>query len=56
MLHIACMNNRMDIAKLFLDYLKAQGISREQISDWVNAGTDEGITAIHFASLKGSMV
>ncbi len=56
MLHIACLNDRSDIAKIFLDYLKKQGTSDEEIKEWVNATTDEGFSAIHFASFKGSIV
>jgi len=56
LLHIACLNNRSDIAKLYLEYLKGQGTSDEEIKDWVNEGTDEGLIAIHFGAFKGSIV
>jgi len=55
-LHIACLNNRSDIVKIFFDYLQRQGASEEEIKEWVNATTDEGFSAIHFASFKGSIV
>jgi len=55
-LHIACLNNQLEIAKRFFEYLKAQDTPEQEITEWVNTRTDEGFTAIHFASFKGSIV
>lgn len=55
LLHIACLNNQLETAKRFFEYLKAQNASEEEITEWVNTRTDEGFTAIHFASFKGSI-
>jgi len=55
LLHIACLNNQLEIAKRFFEYLKAQDTPEQEITEWVNTRTDEGFTAIHFASFKGSI-
>lgn len=55
LLHIACLNNQLETAKRFFEYLKAQDTSEQEITEWVNTRTDEGFTAVHFASFKGSI-
>jgi palmitoyltransferase len=55
LLHIACLNNQLEIAKRFFEYLKAQDTPEDEITEWVNTRTDEGFTAVHFASFKGSI-
>lgn len=56
LLHIACLNNQLELCKFYLDYLvNTQNASKATIKDWVNLKNDEGFCAFHFASFKGNL-
>jgi len=55
LLHIGCLNNQTEICSLFLSYVRSQNNSSAEIKEWVNMKTDEGFTAVHFASFKGNI-
>lgn len=63
MLHKATLNNQEFIIYKFLDYaenfLKNTETTLEKINQkinlWINSKTEEGFTALHFASFRGNI-
>jgi len=55
LLHIACLNNQINICRILFSFLQRANVPQEQITEWVNTRTDEGFAAIHFASFKGNI-
>jgi len=55
LLHIACLNNQINIAKCLFNHVKYLKVPAQVITEWVNAKTDEWFTALHFASFKGNI-
>jgi len=55
-IHIASLHNQINICRAFLNHTKTKRIPAEDVRRWINAKTDEGFTALHFASFKGNIV
>jgi len=56
LLHLACMNNQVNICKIFFTHLTTiQRADPKDIKKWVNLKTKLGHTALHFASLHGNL-
>lgn len=53
---MACLNNHTGICEAFFKHVVNRNVPNENIKKWVNAKTDEGFTALHFASFKGNIV
>lgn len=60
LLHISCLNNLFDLLEfLIIREKENQALNeiqkKEKILTWINKKTDEGFTAIHFASFRGNL-
>jgi len=55
-IHIATLHNQINICRAFLNHTRSKRIPIEEVRRWINAKTDEGFTALHFASFKGNIV
>jgi len=55
LLHIACLNNQINIVKLLFNHVRYLKVPGQAITEWINAKTDEGFTALHFTSFKGNI-
>lgn len=56
MLHIACLNNIEEMAAFLLAYLTERTPSSAALREWINSKTEEGYSAMHFASFRGNTV
>jgi ankyrin repeat protein len=56
-LHVASLSGTYALFEFLITYTKRNTKScLPQIQDWVNSRTDDGFTALHFASYRGSLV
>lgn len=44
------------MVEFLLEFLQDQDDGYKKISEWVNSKTDEGYSALHFASFRGNIV
>lgn len=56
MLHISALNVLNELANMVILILKYKVTDAERIKEYVNSQTDEGYTALHFASFRGNIV
>ena len=55
-LHISALNSLNELAAMLFSILKEKVSDENVIKAYVNAQTDEGFTALHFASFRGNIV
>jgi len=55
LLHTACLNNQLEICRVFINHEKALGSSPSDIKSWINNKTSEGFRPLHYASFKGNI-
>ncbi|CAD8075430.1 unnamed protein product [Paramecium sonneborni] len=59
LIHLSCYNNNEQLSELYFQYIQAQidkNIhTKEEVEQWVNQQNDEGFTALHLASYRGSL-
>lgn len=55
-LHISALNNLHELGLLVLSILREKVLDKSTIKTFVDSQTDEGFTALHFASFRGNIV